>query len=90
MDPGRRSGLRVDGVRRQAVCDGQDASAREGVRSLAPTVHEDLELIIVVGGDGAKLPAIRGQWPLRFPSFGINKDPPGFRIGERGSGPPGT
>jgi NAD+ kinase len=86
MDPGRRSLLQFDGLRCQVVSDEHNASARKVAESLAPFVHDEPELIVVVGGDGTMLRAIREHWRRRLPFFGINTGHLGFLL--NGAEPP--
>src|SRR5690606_23396722 len=69
--PIRSSRLRVSGSRLMIVADSRNREAVE-IATRLPASSEDPELIVVIGGDGTMLRAIREHWRLRVPFYGIN------------------
>jgi NAD+ kinase len=60
-----------------------DRDKREAERlaeAVRPFVAEPAEAIVVVGGDGTMLRAIRHHWPDRLPFFGLNTGHLGFLL----------
>ena len=64
------------------VADERNAESRAVTDRLAARSGEDPELILVVGGDGTMLRAIRQYWRLRLPFFGINTGHLGFLLND--------
>jgi NAD kinase len=71
--PHRRVRLFFDRDRQEA------GKLAEAVR---PFVSEPAEAIVVIGGDGTMLRAIRTHWPDRLPFFGLNTGHLGFLLND--------
>ena len=64
------------------VADEWNDRAVEAAAALGPSCEDDPDLIVVVGGDGTMLRAIRQHWRLRRPFFGLNRGHVGFLLNE--------
>ncbi|MCE9547190.1 MAG: NAD(+)/NADH kinase, partial [Planctomycetia bacterium] len=71
------------------VVDESSDRAKALAAPLFPYVHDHPEMIVVVGGDGTMLGAIREHWRRRLPLFGLNAGHLGFLLNEESplSGP---
>ena len=65
------------------VIDEKNPEAQRIAASLPYTVSKDPNIILVVGGDGSMLRAIRKYWRLRLPFYGINAGHLGFLLNEK-------
>ena len=81
--PQRRSTLRLDSPRYKVVFDEHNERAQEISATMRSTEEEHPSLIVVIGGDGTMLRAIRQYWRLRVPFFGVNAGHVGFLLNER-------
>ncbi len=81
VPPTRRSRLHVQGTRLKVVSDPRNEEAQRIAQSF-PDSHDDPELIVVIGGDGTMLRAIREHWRLRVPFYGINAGHLGFLLND--------
>lgn len=81
VPPTRRSRLHVQGTRLLVVSDPRNEEARQ-IASRFPPSHDDPELIVVIGGDGTMLRAIREHWRRRAPFYGINAGHLGFLLND--------
>lgn len=79
--PTRRSRLRVAGSRLLVIADSHNQEAMRIAASF-PASHDDPELIVVIGGDGTMLRAIREHWRRRIPFYGINAGHLGFLLND--------
>jgi nicotinate (nicotinamide) nucleotide adenylyltransferase len=79
--------LRIDRPRLLLVADERNPRAREMAEQYRPFVADPPNLILVLGGDGTMLHAIRLHWRRRLPFLGINAGHLGFLLNER---PPPT
>lgn len=71
------------------VFDETNNKARDIVSGFCnPTAIGRPDLVIVVGGDGTMLRAIRSNWRLRLPFFGLNAGHRGFLLNDVGSEKP--
>lgn len=84
----RTTHLRLKELRPLLVADEQNPEAAAFAKrlGLASTTGQP-NLIVVVGGDGAMLHAIRKYWRLRLPFYGINLGHMGFLLNDRNSPP---
>ena len=71
------------------VANERNAAARAVTDRLAAHTDNDPELIVVVGGDGTMLHAIRQYWRMRLPFFGINTGHLGFLLNDSPEADPG-
>jgi len=74
----------ADEPRAMIVMDQQKEGARR-IGDFLSGMHanpEDADLIIVIGGDGFMMHAIRDYWHLRLPFFGINQGTYGFLLND--------
>ncbi len=55
-----------------------------GRQEPAPSEPRGANIIVVVGGDGMMLRAIRSHWRLRLPFYGVNTGHMGFLLNQRG------
>lgn len=60
--------------------DRDKREAEQLAAAVRPFVSEPAEAILVVGGDGTMLRAIRHHWPDRLPFFGLNTGHLGFLL----------
>ncbi len=81
VPPTRRSHLHVQGTKLLVVSDPRNEEARQ-IASRFPDSHDDPELIVVIGGDGTMLRAIREHWRRRVPFYGINAGHLGFLLND--------
>ncbi len=79
----RQAAFRLGEARFSVVVDDRNVQARELADSLAPHVSDEPELIVVIGGDGTMLRAIRQHWRRRLPFYGLNAGHLGFLLNER-------
>ena len=78
----RQTSFRLDRLRYLVVADEQNSESRAVAERLEAHNHEEPELIVVVGGDGTMLRAIRQHWRRRVPFFGINTGHLGFLLND--------
>lgn len=81
--PIRHSTFKMNGPRLMIFGDPQNPESRSICNHLAKYVDEDPEVIVVVGGDGTMLRAIREHWRRRLPFFGLNTGHLGFLLNDR-------
>jgi len=62
--------------------DRDKREAEELAEQVRPYVSEPAEAIVVIGGDGTMLRAIRTHWPDRLPFFGLNTGHLGFLLND--------
>ena len=65
------------------VCDERNDRAKALAKTLSPIDEENPNLIVVIGGDGTMLRAIRQHWRRRAPFFGVNAGHLGFLLNEQ-------
>jgi NAD kinase/nicotinic acid mononucleotide adenylyltransferase len=78
----RQTSFRLERLRYMVVADERNTESRGVAERLAAHSHDDPELIVVVGGDGTMLRAIRQHWRRRVPFFGINTGHLGFLLND--------
>src|SRR5262249_23818157 len=78
----RQTRFRLSERRYLVVADDRNGNAGAVCERLKTYSHEDPELIVVVGGDGTMLRAIRQYWRRRVPFFGINIGHLGFLLND--------
>lgn len=80
----RQGAFRLAHGRFSLVVDERNPQARELADALAPHTNDsEPELIVVIGGDGTMLRAIRQHWRRRVPFYGLNAGHLGFLLNER-------
>ncbi|MEK7567085.1 MAG: NAD(+)/NADH kinase [Patescibacteria group bacterium] len=77
---GSRTKLVLDEIRPIILVDDRNPKAEEFARLSGLKNSDDPNLIVVVGGDGFMLHAIRSHWRKRLPFFGINYGTYGFLL----------
>src|SRR5262249_3283532 len=68
----RETRITLDGPRLMIVADEHNPKARELAERFRPHESREPTLILVLGGDGAMLAAIREHWRRRLPFLGLN------------------
>lgn len=81
--PRRETRLRIDSPRLMLEFDERNPKAVAVAARYRPFVHDQPNMILVVGGDGTMLHAIRRLWRLRLPFVGLNAGHLGFLANER-------
>ncbi|MBV8267029.1 MAG: NAD(+)/NADH kinase [Planctomycetaceae bacterium] len=78
----RQVRFRPDGLRCLIAADERNPESRKVASLIAPFVTDDPNLIVVIGGDGTMLRAIREHWRIRIPFYGINTGHLGFLLND--------
>ncbi len=78
----RQTRIRLERLRCEVIADERNPESLAVARGLAAHAHDDPELIVVAGGDGTMLRAIREHWRRRIPFFGINTGHLGFLLND--------
>ena len=81
--PDRFTRLRVRRPRLRIVHDERNPRAAEIAARYQRLVADPPDLVLVIGGDGTMLHAIRRHWRLRVPFLGLNAGHLGFLMNER-------
>jgi NAD+ kinase len=81
VPPTRRSRLHAAESRLLVIADERNEEAVQIAKQFSST-NDDPELIVVVGGDGTMLRAIREHWRRRVPFYGINAGHLGFLLND--------
>jgi NAD+ kinase len=81
--PSRNSAFRVSRPRFRLYYDAKSELARQAVDKLREFESPDPELIVVIGGDGTMLRAIRQLWRERLPFYGVNTGHIGFLLNDK-------
>lgn len=82
LRPSGEADYRPAAMKFSLIADEQNPQAREWAERLAPYASDDPELIVVIGGDGTMLRAIRQHWRRRLPFYGINTGHLGFLLND--------
>ena len=80
MPQTRTTRFQIDEVRPLIVADEWNKKSQEMRKKLPEENTEDPNIILVVGGDGTMLRAIRKLWRKRLPFYGINTGHLGFLL----------
>lgn len=80
--PSSDTTYRITNKRIQLFYDDDRDDLRELVEKLQPFVYDDPEIIVVLGGDGTMLRAIRQLWRQRLPFYGLNAGHIGFLLND--------
>lgn len=72
----------ISAPRFMVVCDEKNAKAQQLHAELSAYDSSEPELIVVIGGDGTMLRAIRQHWRRRVPFYGVNAGHLGFLLNE--------
>ena len=78
----RLTRFRLERLRCMVIADERNPESRAVARRLEVHSREDPELIVVAGGDGTMLRAIREHWRRRIPFYGINTGHLGFLLND--------
>ncbi len=81
--PTRHSTFKVRRPRFRLFFNPENEASKAAVEKLKPFESDDPELIVVIGGDGTMLHAIRQLWRERLPFYGINTGHLGFLLNDR-------
>jgi NAD kinase len=79
----KESAYRVGQPRFRLYHDADNPDSRRLVRDLPAFESDDPEMIVVLGGDGTMLRAIRQHWRERLPFYGLNTGHLGFLLNDR-------
>jgi NAD kinase len=74
--------LRLDEVRALVFADPRSQEALALAEAYRRWEHPDPNVILVIGGDGTMLHAIREHWRLRLPFYGVNTGHMGFLLND--------
>jgi len=80
--PARESNFRLARPRFKLFVADRNEKAAELAKQFEPYVSDDPEMIVVMGGDGTMLHAIRQTWRERLPYYGLNLGHVGFLLNE--------
>ncbi len=81
--PQRQSVFQIERPRLLIIHDDRNPKSIEMARQYAEYASESPNLVLVLGGDGTMLKAIREHWRLRVPFIGLNTGHLGFLMNER-------
>ena len=88
MRPLRTTSFGLEQIRPLLFVDSFNKKAVALAASLEPQDQQNPNLIVVIGGDGTMLRAIRSHWRRRVPFYGVNTGHMGFLLNSRPSGNP--
>ncbi len=83
MPPPRSTRLQFGNLRPLVVFDPWNEHAKNLAGDLHPLEQQDPNIIVVIGGDGTMLRAIRSEWKRRIPFYGISTGQLGFLLNSR-------
>lgn len=83
VTPARHSSFRVRKPRFRLFFDAQNEASRQLADKLKSYQSREPEMIVVIGGDGTMLHAIRQLWRERLPFYGMNTGHLGFLLNDR-------
>ena len=72
--------VRLEAGRPLVIHDESSAVAARLAAELGPSAEGDPDVIVVIGGDGTMLRAVRQHWRLRVPFVGVNAGHRGFLL----------
>jgi len=78
----RETRITLADTRLRVIADEHNPRARELAGRFHPLESPDPNLILVIGGDGSMLAAIRARWRERLPFIGLNAGTLGFLMNE--------
>jgi NAD+ kinase len=81
--PLKDTAYRIGRPRFRLFHDPQNPDSRRLARDLPAFESDDPEMIVVLGGDGTMLRAIRQHWRERLPFYGLNTGHLGFLLNDR-------
>ncbi len=81
--PPRSTRLRLGALRPLLVFDPWNEQAKKIARDMGSVQQDDPNIVIVIGGDGTMLRAIRSEWQRRIPFYGICTGQLGFLLNSR-------
>lgn len=79
----RDTAYRIEQPRFRLYHDPENPDSRRLVRDLPGFESDHPEMIVVLGGDGTMLRAIRQHWRARLPFYGLNTGHIGFLLNDR-------
>jgi nicotinate (nicotinamide) nucleotide adenylyltransferase len=83
--PRKSTRFRLERPRLKIICDKRNEKACRIAERFAPLeATADPNLVLVAGGDGTMLHAIRSHWRLRLPFLGLNAGHRGFLLNAEG------
>ena len=81
--PARECLIQIPEPRLRMFYDPRNADSVRIVEKLSAYEHSDPNMILVVGGDGTMLRAIRKHWRERLPFYGLNTGHHGFLLNDK-------
>ena len=82
MRPNHKGRLALAELKPLVIADPQNPRAQELACKIPSFAEGQANLVLVVGGDGTMLHAIRSQWRHRLPFYGINAGHLGFLLND--------
>lgn len=80
--PSRSASFVLSELKCLLVVDERNAAARSLAERLRVHESDEPDVIIVIGGDGTMLRAIRQHWQMRIPIYGLNAGHMGFLLNQ--------
>ena len=76
--------VKLDAQRPLVIHDEANVAAARLAAEIGPSAESDPDAIVVIGGDGTMLRAVRQHWRLRVPFVGVNTGHRGFLLNNAG------